>query len=115
MDVSVATRSAATTLWAEASGRPCKAHTTEQGGPDEWAWLAQQLPKVGPSLAGLAGRVEMAYVLDRLRDPRRFLPETRMPRLFGLHEHLDPESRMLAERLEAVAGCKRGGKWRECK
>lgn len=63
---------------------------------------AGELRKVGPSLRDLASRVDAAYVIDRLRDPRAFLPETRMPRQYGLHEHLDPQSRALAQRLEAV-------------
>ncbi len=60
------------------------------------------LRKVGPSLRGLAARVDAAYVADRLRDPRGFLPTTRMPRQYGLHEHLDTQSRALAQRREAV-------------
>ncbi|MFW6125424.1 MAG: PDZ domain-containing protein, partial [Pirellulales bacterium] len=60
------------------------------------------LRKVGPSLRHIAEKVGPDYLADRLRDPRHFHPESRMPRLFGLHEHLAPDRRRLAERLEGV-------------
>jgi len=58
--------------------------------------------KVGPSLRGLGNRLQVAYLLDWTADPRRFLPTTRMPQFYGLHEHLDGQSRAEAQRLEAV-------------
>jgi len=60
------------------------------------------MPRTGPSLRRLAGKVDRAYLVDRLADPARFLPSTRMPRLYGLDEHLGPESRAVAERFEPI-------------
>jgi cytochrome c551/c552 len=44
--------------------------------------------KVGPSLRNIAGKFRPDYLVDRIRNPANFLPATRMPRQFGLHEHL---------------------------
>ncbi len=58
--------------------------------------------KVGPSLRDIAQKLTPAMVIDRTADPHRFLPDTRMPRLYGLHEHLSGAAREEAERFEAV-------------
>ncbi len=70
--------------------------------------LAQQesapgtLRKNGPSLRHLAEKLDADFLRTYLGNPQAFRPETRMPRLFGLHAHLDGESRRRAERFEAV-------------
>ncbi len=51
--------------------------------------------KVGPSLRNIAGKLGPEYLADRIRNPARFLPTTRMPRQYGLWEHL--EGRVLAD------------------
>ena len=56
--------------------------------------------KVGPSLRDVAEKLTPAMLVDRVADPRRFLPSTRMPRFFGLHDHLSPSALEQAGRLE---------------
>ena len=56
----------------------------------------------GPSLRYLSDSVPDAFLHDWLRDPRRFRPATRMPRSFGLWDHLDGPSRQRAERYEPL-------------
>ena len=51
--------------------------------------------KVGPSLRNIAGKLRPEYLADRIRDPAHLLPSTRMPRQYGLWEHL--EARVLAD------------------
>jgi cytochrome c551/c552 len=58
--------------------------------------------KVGPSLRHLAEKTTAAYVADRLRDPAHFLPDTRMPRIYGLDEQLRGKSLAMARRFEPV-------------
>lgn len=58
--------------------------------------------KVGAELRHLRGKVSHDYLVDRLADPKHFLPDSRMPRLFGLHDHLDEATRQEAVQLEAV-------------
>lgn len=60
------------------------------------------LRKVGPSLRRAADKTDRRYIVDRLADPLRFLPRSRMPRLFGLHEHLDGAGLDRARRYEVV-------------
>lgn len=50
-----------------------------------------RLPKPGPSLRYVASKLSRAFLHDWLLDPRNFRPTTRMPRFFGLHDHLVPE------------------------
>jgi cbb3-type cytochrome oxidase cytochrome c subunit len=58
--------------------------------------------RVGPSLRDIADKVDARYLADRLADPSRFLPGTRMPRLFGLFEHLDDETAAETQQHEAA-------------
>ena len=58
--------------------------------------------KVGPSLRGLSGRLDDAFIRDWTANPTRFKPATRMPHFFGLHEHLDGRRLEEAKRFEAV-------------
>jgi cytochrome c2 len=45
--------------------------------------------KVGPSLRNIAGKLRAEYLADHIRDPAQSLPGSRMPRQYGLWEHLD--------------------------
>ena len=52
-----------------------------------------QFRKVGPSLRYLKSKVDFDFVYDWIRNPRHFRPSTRMPRFFGLYDHLLPEGK----------------------
>ncbi len=58
--------------------------------------------KVGPSLRDVAARLDRRFLVSWIGEPVGFRPETRMPRLFGLDEHLEGPARERASRLEAV-------------
>ena len=58
--------------------------------------------KVGPSLRNLADKLDARFLESFLRHPAGFRPDTRMPQLFGLHEHLSAPEAKRARRLEAV-------------
>lgn len=58
--------------------------------------------KVGPSLRFLASKVDEAFTHDWIRNPQHFRPSTKMPRFFGLYDHLLPE-----EQVEVVDGRRR--------
>ncbi len=60
------------------------------------------LRKAGPSLRDVAQKLTPAMAMDRTADPRLFLPQTRMPRLFGLHAHLTDPAHDDAHRFEPV-------------
>ena len=47
------------------------------------------LPKVGPSLRHVASKVGFDWLYAWLRNPQEFRPSTKMPRFFGLWEHLE--------------------------
>ena len=47
------------------------------------------LPKVGPSLRHIAAKVGFDWAYSWLRNPQDFRPSTKMPRFFGLWEHLE--------------------------
>ena len=47
-----------------------------------------RLRRVGPSLRHLASKVDAAFVYDWVSDPTNFRPTTKMPKFFGLHDHL---------------------------
>ncbi len=47
------------------------------------------LPKVGPSLRHVADKVGFDWLYAWLRNPQDFRPSTKMPRFFGLWEHLE--------------------------
>ncbi|MBW3596503.1 MAG: hypothetical protein KY475_04415 [Planctomycetes bacterium] len=46
------------------------------------------LRKAGPALRYVASKDDEAFLLDWIRKPSHFRPDTRMPQFFGLHEHL---------------------------
>ncbi len=56
--------------------------------------------KVGPSLRKIAGKFDADYLARRIRNPADVLPTTRMPRLFGLIEHLSERVRAETRRSE---------------
>ena len=58
--------------------------------------------KIGAELRHLRGKVSHDYLVDRLADPKRFLPDSRMPRFFGLHNHLDKKTAEEAKQLETA-------------
>ncbi len=68
--------------------------------------LAQSLPgqlrQPGPSLRYVGRKLQDAFLHDWLSDPQRFRPATRMPRVFGLWNHLQGGSRQLAEEYEPL-------------
>jgi cytochrome c551/c552 len=45
--------------------------------------------KVGPALGDVAGRLDRAFLVEHTADPARFRPNSRMPKLFGINEHLE--------------------------
>jgi hypothetical protein len=47
------------------------------------------LPKVGPSLRYLSSKVGFDWLYSWLRNPQDFRPSTKMPRFFGLWDHLE--------------------------
>lgn len=53
--------------------------------------------RVGPSLRYLASKVDMKFVYDWVGDPKNFRPTTRMPKFFGLWDHLEPVQEVDAE------------------
>jgi cbb3-type cytochrome oxidase cytochrome c subunit len=71
-------------------------------GPDLRLEPEGTMRKVGPSLRDVGQRLDTAFLVDHTDDPTRFRPATRMPRLFGLHEHLEGPALQQNRRLEAV-------------
>ena len=61
-----------------------------------------QYRRPGPSLRTVGHRLDKGFLLEWLRDPRDFRPSTRMPRVFGLWEHLTPDQRRAAEENESA-------------
>jgi cytochrome c2 len=59
-------------------------------------------PKVGPSLRHLAAKVDAAYLTDRIRDPASFLPDSAMPRMYGLNDHLAGQGLRRAREFEQI-------------
>lgn len=53
--------------------------------------LPGKLRKVGPSLRYVKSKVGFDFLYDWVRNPMHFRPTTKMPRFFGLHDHLLPE------------------------
>ena len=58
--------------------------------------------KVGPSLIDAAARLDAKYFAQSIADPAQLRPATRMPRLFGMHEHLEGATLRDAQRFEAA-------------
>ncbi|HWB11032.1 MAG TPA: c-type cytochrome [Pirellulales bacterium] len=53
-----------------------------------------QYRKVGPSLRYVASKVDLPFLYDWLKNPTNFRPTTKMPRFFGLWDHLVPEEKL---------------------
>ncbi len=58
--------------------------------------------KIGPALGNAGERLAPEWIMAQLADPRRHQPQGRMPRLFGLHEHLSPAGRANARDMEEL-------------
>ena len=59
-------------------------------------------PKVGPSLRHVASKVGFDWLYAWLRNPQDFRPSTKMPRFFGLWEHLEGAGLEESERYEPL-------------
>jgi len=59
-------------------------------------------PKVGPSLRHVASKVGFDWLYSWLRNPMDFRPSTKMPRFFGLWEHLEGEGLEESMRYEPL-------------
>jgi len=59
-------------------------------------------PKVGPSLRHLASKVGFDWLYAWLRNPQDFRPSTKMPRFFGLWDHLSGKGLEESQRYEPV-------------
>ena len=55
------------------------------GADDE---MPGKYPKVGPSLRYIAAKNSLEFVNDWVKNPQSFRPNTKMPRFFGLWDHL---------------------------
>ncbi len=60
------------------------------------------LRKVGPSLRDVAERLDKPTMVAWISNPESLRPTTRMPRLFGMHEHLEGSALETARRFESV-------------
>jgi cytochrome c2 len=60
------------------------------------------LRKVGPSLRHVAAKNSFAFLYDWIEEPHRFRPSTKMPRFFGLYDHLSGEGLAVAKEFEPV-------------
>jgi hypothetical protein len=62
------------------------------------------LRKPGPTLRFVKSKLDPEFIYDWTANPRNFRPDTRMPRFFGLWDHLneEPQSKELAKELEPV-------------
>ncbi|MCO6457499.1 MAG: hypothetical protein J5I93_19540 [Pirellulaceae bacterium] len=56
----------------------------------------------GPALRFLSHKLDDSFLADWLRDPRHFRPSTRMPKFFGMWEHLDEPSLEISQRFEPI-------------
>jgi cytochrome c551/c552 len=59
-------------------------------------------PKVGPSLRHVASKVGFDWLYSWLRNPQDFRPSTKMPRFFGLWEHLSGKGLEESQRYEPI-------------
>jgi cytochrome c551/c552 len=63
---------------------------------------AGTLPKVGPSLRHVASKVGFDWLYSWLRNPQDFRPSTKMPRFFGLWDHLEGKGLEESKRYEPL-------------
>lgn len=63
-----------------------------------------ELRKVGPSLRYVGSKLGKQFLYDWIRNPKNFRESTKMPKFFGLWDHLqsDPAALELAKRYEPV-------------
>jgi cytochrome c2 len=61
-----------------------------------------RLRRPGPSLRHVDQKLTTDFLVDWIRNPQRFRPETRMPRGFGLWDHLAGDSLQIAQRFEPL-------------
>ncbi|MGC4003471.1 MAG: PDZ domain-containing protein [Pirellulales bacterium] len=61
-----------------------------------------QIRKVGPSLRHVAQKVGYEFLYDWIRNPRDFRPTTKMPRFFGVTDHLDGPQLEKTDRYESL-------------
>ncbi len=59
-------------------------------------------PKVGPSLRYVASKVGFDWLYSWLRNPQDFRPSTKMPRFFGLWDHLEGKGLEESQRYEPL-------------
>jgi cytochrome c551/c552 len=59
-------------------------------------------PKVGPSLRHAAAKLGFEWAYAWLRNPQEFRPSTKMPRFFGLWEHLEGKGLEESRRYEPI-------------
>jgi cytochrome c2 len=59
-------------------------------------------PKVGPSLRHVSSKVGFDWLYAWLRNPQDFRPSTKMPRFFGLWEHLEGKGLEESQRYEPL-------------
>ena len=100
--------------WAEGGGQRGEGRGGSAGDGAERARLAVDgtsarsgkdvgtMRKVGPSLRHVADKIDASVMGAWIADPTDFRPTTRMPRLFGLDEHLNAASRETSRRFEPV-------------
>jgi len=74
----------------------------EEGRPAADTPAPGTMRKVGPSLRGLAGKLDAGFASAFVARPAGFRPETRMPQFFGMHEHLEGKGLDEARRFEPV-------------
>jgi cytochrome c2 len=60
------------------------------------------LRKAGPSLRFVAAKNSFEFLYDWIENPHRFRPSTKMPRFFGLHDHLSGDGLSVAKEFEPV-------------
>lgn len=58
--------------------------------------------KIGPALGNAGDRLSSQWLVDQITDPRRHQPRGRMPRLFGLDEHLSSAGRVATREMESL-------------
>jgi cbb3-type cytochrome oxidase cytochrome c subunit len=81
---------------------PGPEHAQRRPSNSESAAPSSGLRRPGPSLRDVGQKLDRAFMMDWIRDPQKFQPSTRMPRAFGLWNHLDGTSRQLAEQYEPL-------------
>jgi cytochrome c551/c552 len=59
-------------------------------------------PKVGPSLRHVASKIGFDWAYSWLRNPQDFRPSTKMPRFFGLWDHLEGPGLEESQRYEPI-------------